>query len=343
MDDQGKRLVLALVISFAFLFVYQRYMVPPAPVPVDRAEQEIAPEVAPETPPATENQISSAPPTGDVPFELPAPIAAAQEKIIHVTTPLYEASLTNKGGVITSFKCINFKQDIKDSGSRVEMVRLIGDESLFPMAAEFTAAGGPLGFAQAMFEVQGKDLLLEAGQRGEISFRYRTAEGLEMVKTLVFSADTYNIESTVRLHNRSDQLLRGRAALYWAPGLEAPVGGEKSSMFSASRYGHSVDPVPFLVPELHMYPPRFQQVAESPDRPGVGCAVREPDDRVIRDHVQQRRAPAQQLHQLARMLRLVVDPRQQDVFIGQAAPGRLEVVVRRFQDPLQPDPLIDRY
>lgn len=234
MDDQGKRLVLALVISFAFLFVYQRYMVPPAPVPVE----DTTPEVAQETAPAPEKEISLTPSTETLPLEPLTPIIAMEEKVIHVSTPLYRASLSNKGGVITSFKCLKYRQDIKDPNSHVEMVRLIGEENLFPLAVEFTAAGGPLGFAQAMFEVQGKDVVLEDGQKGEINFRYRTAEGLEMVKTLVFSADTYNIECTVRLNNRSDQPLRGRTTLFWAPGLETPTGGKKSSMFSASRYGY---------------------------------------------------------------------------------------------------------
>jgi YidC/Oxa1 family membrane protein insertase len=106
------------------------------------------------------------------------------------------------------------------------------------MAAEFVAAGGPLGFSQSLFQVEGADLTLEAGQSDKIVFRYRTTEGLEMVKTLIFSADTYNIECSVKLHNRSDQVLRGRTTLMWAPGLEPPTGGKKSSMFSASRYGY---------------------------------------------------------------------------------------------------------
>jgi len=59
-----------------------------------------------------------------------------------------------------------------------------------------------------------------------------------MVKTLTFSADTYEINCAVQLLNRSEQALRGRTTLVWAPGLEPPTGGEKSSMFSASRYGY---------------------------------------------------------------------------------------------------------
>ena len=234
MDDQGKRLVVALVLSFAFLFVYQRYILPPAPVEVEEATQgteektTLAP--APEISPAPEGEA--------VPYEPLKPISATDEKIINISTPLYQARLSNRGGAISSFKLVNYRQDIKDPESHVEMVRVVEEGGLHPMAAEFVAAGGPLGFSQALFQVEGADLSLEAGQSDKIVFRYRTPEGLEMVKTLTFSADTYNVECSVKLHNRSDQILRGRTTLVWAPGLEPPTGGKKSSMFSASRYGY---------------------------------------------------------------------------------------------------------
>jgi YidC/Oxa1 family membrane protein insertase len=230
MDDQGKRLILALVISFAFLFVYQRYFLPPAPTPVEEATEQKAP--------APVEELSSAPEVGAIPYEPLKPIAATDEKIINISTPLYRARLTNKSGAMSSFKLSRYRQDIKDVETHVEMVRAAGEGGLLPLTAEFIAAGGPLGFSQALFQVEGTDLTLEAGQSDKIVFRYRTIEGLEMVKTLTFSADNYNVECLVKLHNRSDQVLRGRTTLVWAPGLEPPVGGEKSSMFSASRYGY---------------------------------------------------------------------------------------------------------
>ncbi|MCK5351355.1 membrane protein insertase YidC, partial [bacterium] len=234
MDDQGKRLVVALVLSFAFLFVYQRYILPPAPVEVEEATQ--GTEEKTTLTPAPE--ISSAPEGEAGPYEPLKPISATDEKIINISTPLYQARLSNRGGAISSFKLVNYRQDIKDPESHVEMVRVVEEGGLHPMAAEFVAAGGPLGFSQALFQVEGADLSLEAGQSDKIVFRYRTTEGLEMVKTLTFSADTYNVECSVKLHNRSDQILRGRTTLVWAPGLEPPTGGKKSSMFSASRYGY---------------------------------------------------------------------------------------------------------
>ena len=230
MDDQGKRLLLALAISFAFLFVYQRYLVPPVPTAIEETSQE--------TSPVPVEQISPAPETAAVPYEPLKPIAASDEKIINVTTPLYRARLTNKGGAISSFKLIEYRLDIKDAESHVEMVRVLEQGGLYPMAAEFIAAGGPLGFSKALFQVEGTDLALGAGQSDQVVFRYRTAEGLEMVKTLTFYADTYKVECSVKLQNRSEQALQGRTTLVWAPGLEPPVGGEKSSMFSVSRYGY---------------------------------------------------------------------------------------------------------
>jgi len=234
MDDQGKRLVLALAISFAFLFVYQRYIVPPAPVAVEETAQETSEQGAP----AVFEELSPSPAGEAAPYEPLQPLVAVNEKITNISTPLYQARLTNRGGAITSFKLVQYRQDIKDPDTFVEMVRVVQEGGIQPMAAEFVAAGGPLGFSQALFQVEGADLTLEAGQSDKIIFRYRTAEGLEMVKTLTFYADTYNVECAVTLHNRSEQALRGRTTLMWAPGLEPPVGGEKSSMFSAGRYGY---------------------------------------------------------------------------------------------------------
>jgi len=150
MDDQGKRLLLALVISFAFLFVYQRYMVPPAPVAVEEAR----PEPGQSTAPVPAEKIVSAPETEAVPYEPLQPITAADEKITEISTPLYTARLTNRGGVLTSFKLAKYRQDIKDPESHVEMVRVVNQGGLLPMAAEFIAAGGPLGFSQALFRLR---------------------------------------------------------------------------------------------------------------------------------------------------------------------------------------------
>ncbi len=233
MDDQGKRLLLALVISFAFLFFYQSYFVPPAPPPAEEPAKETAAPETSEEPPAL--PVLETLPTAE-PVEA---IEAVSERVITIETPLYRARLSNRGGVIKSFTLVRYREELERPESHVEMVHALEGERLLPLAAEFTAAGGPLGFSQALFQAEGEDLNLKKGQEGRVVFRYRTAEGLEMVKTLTFGADTYEIFCSVKLLNRSSQPLGGRAAILWAPGLEPSAGGGGgSSLLSGGRYGY---------------------------------------------------------------------------------------------------------
>jgi len=232
MEDQGKRLIFALVLSFAFLFVYQKYFLPPMPEPVEKSGgQTLAEETIEETVPIViEQSVPQGPP--------PEPIAGSEETFFRVQTPLYDAVLTNRGGALKSFTLTRYREELKNADSHVQMVQDLGKENVLPLAVEFTAAGGPMGFGQALFKAEGRDLALKEGENGEIVYRYRTPEGLEMAKTLVFSADSYEILCSLKMVNHSGQTLSGRAALTWAPGLEPPVGLKDEKKLGISRYGY---------------------------------------------------------------------------------------------------------
>jgi len=233
MEDQGKRLILALVLSFAFLMVYQRYFLPPSPEPVQTEESRPA---AQETilEPSGEGSLSEIPPGPP-----PEPIGGSEETFVSISTPLYEAVLTNRGGALKSFTLTQYREELKDPDSHVQMVHDTGGEPVLPLAAEFTGAGGPLGFSRALFRTEGGDLALRNGQRGTVSYRYRTPEGLEMVKTLEFAGDSYEIRCGVNIINRSGQTIGGRGSLIWGPGLEDSVGaGGQEEKSRSSRYGY---------------------------------------------------------------------------------------------------------
>jgi YidC/Oxa1 family membrane protein insertase len=232
MDDQGKRLILALVLSFAFLFVYQKFFLPPVPVPVEESGVEVSPEEAP----AVEAQIIEEPP--EPPTAPLEPISGQEESILKVRTPRYSAELSNRGGVLKSLTLTKYKEELEDPESHVQMVHDLGNEKLRPLAVEFTAAGGPLGFSDALFRVEGSAIALEEGEQGKVVYRYRTQEGLEMVKTLTFMADSYEILCSVQVLNRSGVPLGGRTTLMWAPGLEQPVGEKEGKKLGSSRYGY---------------------------------------------------------------------------------------------------------
>ncbi|MFV1956186.1 MAG: membrane protein insertase YidC [bacterium] len=227
MEDQSKRLFLTLAISFIFLFVYQYYFVAP------QREQQGSPAVEEGT------QVPEAAETETVPVQVAPgktaePIVAGEEKTIRVDTPLYTAVLTNKGGVLKSVILKNFLQNLKDPDSRVQLVRDPSGTN-FPLTAELVGVGGPLGFAEALFLVEGGDIILAEGEEGSVTFRYRTRDGLEMSKSLTFSGDSYAVDGQIRLVNRRTEPISGRLIYSWTPGLE--ILGEKTGSRMTSRYG----------------------------------------------------------------------------------------------------------
>lgn len=240
-EDQGKRLLLAIAISFAFLFVYQTYFGPAIQRP-EESEQtttESAEDtssvvelevLAPPVQPALSNTQTTSP-TDRV------TLAASEEKVITVQTPLFEAVLTNRGGVLKSFRLLKFLEDRKDLESKVEIVRDPVENGL-PLGAEFVDAGGPLGFRGFLFTTDGESLRLEAGESKSITFRYRTPEGLEMIKSFTFSGDSYVIDTNVRLANRGSETVGGKMTISWIPGLGPKVGEKDTRSLATGRYGY---------------------------------------------------------------------------------------------------------
>ncbi len=227
MEDQSKRLFLTLAVSFIFLFVYQYYFVTP------QKEQQGSP-VVEEGARAPEIAEVETVPIQEAPGKTAEQMVAGEEKTIRVDTPLYTAVLTNRGGVLKSVILKNFLQDMKDPDSRVQLVRDPSGTD-FPLTAEVIGAGGPLGFAQALFLVDGGDVVLAEGEEGSVTFSYRTHDGFEMIKSLIFSGDSYAVDGQVRLVNRRAEPISGRLIYSWTPGLE--VLEEKSGSMMTGRYG----------------------------------------------------------------------------------------------------------
>lgn len=245
-EDHGKRLIIALVISMAFLLVYQRYFAPSPPVTVQEAGKAANKAASPghasgmEGLADTSAGAASSGPSFATTEKVPA-IAAKEETLVTVRTPLYTARFTNRGAALESFTLVKFLEAQKNPNSNVEMIHkpLEGD---LPLGAEFTGAGGPLGFGTALFVVEGKDLVLSAGGKGHITFRYRTPEGLEMIKTFSFSGDSYALKAKLRIVNQGHGPLGGRLSFSWAPGMgPVPVqagAGSKVKSLSTGRYGY---------------------------------------------------------------------------------------------------------
>jgi YidC/Oxa1 family membrane protein insertase len=125
MDDQGKRLLIALAISFVFLFFYQSYLVPPAPVETTQEEQAVT---GTGSDGVTSGAVSETviAPSLDVAAEALKPIAAGGEETLTVSTPLFTATLSNRGGVIKRLALVRYREELNEADSHVEMVHDLG-------------------------------------------------------------------------------------------------------------------------------------------------------------------------------------------------------------------------
>jgi YidC/Oxa1 family membrane protein insertase len=226
MEGQEKRLLLAIGISFLFLFAWYTWFIPAAPPAVPTGSTATpTPAAAPEpvSIPAAAVMTAPAGQAAGKPAIVPA-IAATEERTIKVETPFYTALLSNRGGVIRSIALAHFREKQGDPATRVELVRGAADASEPALAAELSGMAGPLGFSGALFDVDGRDLVLKTGEKGALVFRHRTAEGLELAKTLTFDGNGYTVLVRSEVINRGNAPLAARLALSWGPGLEPPAG-----------------------------------------------------------------------------------------------------------------------
>jgi YidC/Oxa1 family membrane protein insertase len=218
---QQKRLVIALLISTAILFLWS-YLVPVKPPLPDATPANQASPQQTATPQSTAVN-SPAPVAGATPNASPVPIesvSAAPHRIVSVKTPLYEARLDTLGAEAISW----IIKKNKDSGQNIYSVasdkkshvplELISPEGLKRQPREAAlqlTIGDPSVdnvLAGTNYLVSGLDnetgdaeLTLAAGEKKRISFLLNDkATGLDVVKTIVLDADNYiaDLEITIK-------------------------------------------------------------------------------------------------------------------------------------------------
>ena len=212
---QQKRLIIALLISTAILFLWS-YFVPvkppqptPAPTPQASPQQTASPGG---TPVAASSPLPTASPGVSV--------SAAPHRIISVKTPLYEAKLDSQGAEAISW----IIKKNKDSGREVysvagtgkqrvplEMVSQEGLKRLPRQAPLQITTGDPSVdslLVSTNYAIEGVDagtgdteLILGPNDKKRITFLLKDpATGLDVVKTLVLDGDSYtaDLELTIK-------------------------------------------------------------------------------------------------------------------------------------------------
>jgi YidC/Oxa1 family membrane protein insertase len=208
---QQKRLILALLISTAILFLWS-YFVPisqppqPTPTPSPSAESTAQPTAAPAETAATPAASPSAPAT---------PVAnAAPRRNIVIRTPLYDAKLDSQGAEAISW----IIKKNKDTGGDIHSVagtkqnpvalELISPEGLKrqPRQAPLQLVTGDAAVDQLLmsstYTVEGADsgttdaeVTLAANETKRITFRFNDpGPGVDVAKTIIVDGNSYDVD-----------------------------------------------------------------------------------------------------------------------------------------------------
>jgi len=166
-----KRLLLAIVLSFLILFLYQLIF-------VKKPQPETTLEPALEEKPFKEE----AAPPAKIPSVLPEekkeiqPISEKQEKQILIETSLYQARWSNKGAVLKSWKLKDHKGEEKED---LEIVPLLSSEiNSFPLSLWTDDPTFNDVLNSVFYKPSVTQLELTNGRIGEIRFEYSDGEAV---------------------------------------------------------------------------------------------------------------------------------------------------------------------
>ena len=270
---QQRRLLLALVISSAILFLWSYFypVSPPANQPPGATPSPAASPAATQQAPDTSTAQATPP--------LPAPnVSAAPQRTLTVRTPLYEAKFDTLGAEPVSWiikvNKINNREVFSVGGRKEDRVplQLISPEGLTrqPRVVPFQLQTGDetldYALSSSTYKVEGVDqpngdvdVNLGAGQKKELTFVLEDSSGVQVRKKLVFDAERYETDLSV-LVKRGEQTI---------PQVKISIGPSIGDQGVSHHTFYSVAPeaVSFVNGKLERHPPAgINGNSSSPDR-----------------------------------------------------------------------------
>ena len=232
-----KRLILAIVLSFLILFLFQLIFVKPQPappVPAETGTETAAVESQPAGGERQENEKSLPPGqmagTGEV-------ITSDREQEITIDTPLYAATWSNKGGVLKSWKLKNqLKKIPSQKNPEREPLDLVPDSALatglFPFSLQLAAEDLNNLANNSLYRVNTQRLELAADQKGELILEYSDGNKVKIKKHLTFEGQNYNFKTQLTVEVDGRQI---EPVILWGPGIGTLSPEEMKEKFSANR------------------------------------------------------------------------------------------------------------
>jgi len=227
-----KRVLLAIVLSFLVIILFQLFFFKKKPLP----ETQPAPAVE-KVPQAELPRKESIPPKIEKgrqqkPLQT---ISASTEEQILIETSLYQAVWSNKGGVLRSWK---LKKHTNDEGGELELVSSRSAElQVYPFSLRTEDPGFDKDINNAFYKPSIPELRLKEGQRGELRFEYSDETGTKVEKVFIFQDGKYDFDLQIDVWKEGQKV---EPRLLWGPGFRDPSPIEQKQRTFGSGHGVAV-------------------------------------------------------------------------------------------------------
>lgn len=225
-----KRLILAIVLSFVVLFLYQALFVK-SPSPSETSQEVTTPEKLPQqedllTEPSSEKVKEERTEKKET-FEK---VVEENKKQIVVDTALYQAVWSNKGAVLLSWK---LKEHKNDEGENLQLVSKESQElGKYPFSLRTEEESFNQLVNNALYQFSRPRVELKGKQSQKIRFLYSDPEGNQVEKIFTFHNGRYSMDIQMNVWKEGQKI---HPHLVWGPGF-----GTRALEAEKQRFGGKI-------------------------------------------------------------------------------------------------------
>ena len=227
-----KRLILAIVLSFLVLVLYQAIFMKNKPQPEVQPQQQkpaqvesLAPKTAETTSPGGSSKTSQKE-EKSAQLHIYEEVMAQAEEQLTVETPLYQAVWSNRGASLRSWKLKEHRNEQKEE---LELVSARAAEiGRYPFFLETQDGDLDQVVNAGLFLSSVRRLTLRGGERGEVKYEYSDRNNIKAEKIFVFYGGRYDFDVRVNLWKDGKKI---EPRLIWGPGIGDPLVSGKKQQF----------------------------------------------------------------------------------------------------------------
>ncbi len=235
-----KRILLAIVLSFLVLVLYQILFVKKTPSPETTPEKPVKVEkkLQKEVPSETQPSPSAVPEEKEEKKVL-EPVSGEVQEQIFIDTSLYQAVWSNKGAVLRSWRLKKYKDVEKED---LELVSSHSKEiDRYPLSVYTDDPSFDERINNAIFSFSSPKIELKGGQKEELRFQYADEKGNRVEKIFIFQDGRYSFDIKINIWKNAQKI---EPQLLWGPSLGNPTpsttkrrfgGGSGIAVFAANK------------------------------------------------------------------------------------------------------------